>query len=117
MANKKKTARKGSKKPKNDQNATHRTIRVLNATYDNAQALLDKAAEGGWASFGAKRSDRPTLGSIIDEALKTLAQRNAVPAKLRIVDDPETAPTEATNGLAHEDDHGDTYEPDDPATA
>lgn len=63
------------KKPKTDDG--HCTIRVPREAYDRAQKLLTMTANGGWATFGVTRDDRPTLGTLIDESLKALEAKTS----------------------------------------
>lgn len=55
----------------------HTTVKVPRKAYEQAQALLKKAATEGWhGAFGIERTDVPTLGTIMEEGLKALRDRS-----------------------------------------
>lgn len=48
-------------------------MRVPTTAHARAAKLLKTAGPGGWSALGVSgRTDRPTLGSVVDEALKQL---------------------------------------------
>lgn len=55
------------------------TIKVPREAYERAVKLSEKAAGGGWQMFGVMdRSDRPTMGALVDEGLKILAIKGSL---------------------------------------
>ncbi len=49
------------------------TMRVPVGAHARAAKLLKTASPGGWTALGVThRTDRPTLGALVDEALKQL---------------------------------------------
>jgi hypothetical protein len=57
---------------------TERAVVKLPAeTHRQAKGALAQVARYGWADFGIDRDDPPTLGSVIEEAIKLLMARSA----------------------------------------
>lgn len=50
----------------------YKAIKMPLAVYRRVRALRQKIERHGWVSVGANRSDRCTLWSVIDEAVKRL---------------------------------------------
>ena len=60
----------------------HAPVKLSYSTYEQARALLAQVSRHGWASIGVDRDDPPSLGSVIEEAMKLLSSR-ARPRKER----------------------------------
>jgi len=50
------------------------TMRVSEETYQLAQRTLQKVSSNGWVSVASSRTDPPSLGAIIEEALRRLVK-------------------------------------------
>lgn len=53
----------------------HTTMKVPNSARKLAEQLLKKVSAEGWHAIGSERTDPPTLGAVLEEGLKQLAQR------------------------------------------
>jgi len=53
----------------------HTTMKVPNSARKLAEQLLMKVSAEGWHAVGSERTDPPTLGAVMEEGLKQLAQR------------------------------------------
>ncbi len=52
--------------------AEFQSVKVPMKTYEKLHKLLDVAAKGGWSAFGVDRTDRPSLGALLDEGITLL---------------------------------------------
>jgi hypothetical protein len=50
-------------------------IKIHRDTHDTIKELLAHVSRNGWASLGIGRDDPPSLGGLIDEAIRLLATR------------------------------------------
>lgn len=49
-----------------------KAVKVNETVYQKLQRALKSVNENGWAHMGSQRTDRPTMSSVIDEALSKL---------------------------------------------
>lgn len=45
------------------------TIRIRSSTHERLRRLSERLAREGWASIGVVRNDKPSMTSIVEEAL------------------------------------------------
>jgi hypothetical protein len=67
--------------PKDDGRQKYRTVKITRETHVDLRELIDRAARNGWASLGADRVDKVTIANVMDEAMRLLKARKALPAK------------------------------------
>jgi hypothetical protein len=51
------------------------SMKVQKTTVDAAKELVEYVIAHGWRSLGAERTDPPSIGAVVDEALTLLAAR------------------------------------------